>query len=301
MLAAMRTVEALPLFHLYGDPPDDQAFGFVHIETISSRSSVHAWIIHPHRHRNLFQILLVERGGGTLDLETDALAFEAPAVILLAPTVVHGFRFRPGVTEGYVVSFTEDVAGALGENEAQALVRLHALSASPLLALSKPEEVTQLGKLCRELLEESLLAREGAEVAARAYLALIGVEVVRLAASRARSGRVTLAPADPVVAELRRLIEGHFRVERQISFYAGWLAMTPDRLNDHVKRATGVTAGHLLRQRVLTEAKRQLVFTNNAIGEIAYDLAFADPSHFGRFFKKHTGKTPQAFRAVKRS
>ena len=46
---------ALPLFHLYGDPPDDQAFDFIHIETIASRSSVHDWTIRAHRHRNLFQ------------------------------------------------------------------------------------------------------------------------------------------------------------------------------------------------------------------------------------------------------
>ena len=72
--------------------------------------------------------------------------------------------------------------------------------------------------------------------------------------------------------------------------------MTPDRLNDHVKRATGVTAGHLIRQRVLTEAKRQLVFTGQAIHEIAYDLSFSDPSHFTRFFRKQTGMTPQSFR-----
>jgi len=72
--------------------------------------------------------------------------------------------------------------------------------------------------------------------------------------------------------------------------------MTPDRLNDIVKRATGVTAGHLIRQRVLTEAKRQLVFTSLAIHEIAYDLSFSDPSHFARFFRQQTGTTPQAFR-----
>jgi AraC family transcriptional activator of pobA len=73
--------------------------------------------------------------------------------------------------------------------------------------------------------------------------------------------------------------------------------MTPDRLNDHVKRAIGVTAGHLIRQRMLTEAKRQLVFTNQAITEISYDLGFSDPSHFARFFRKNTGMTPQGFRA----
>lgn len=290
------TRAALPLFHLYGDPPDDQAFDFVHAETISSRSSVHGWTISPHRHRNLFQILLAERGGGSLDLEADAIPFEAPAVILLAPTVAHGFRFRPRETEGFVVSFTEDVAGALGEDGTAALARLRTLASGPLLSFSRADDVVRLGRLCRELLDETSFAREGYEVAARSYLALIGIEVVRLAASRRRTGMVTLTAGDPTVELLRRLIEVHFQTERNIGFYAGKLAMTPDRLNDHVKRATGVTAGHLLRQRILTEAKRQLVFTRLTVGEIAYDLAFADPSHFGRFFKKQTGTTPQAFR-----
>jgi AraC family transcriptional activator of pobA len=292
----MARVVTLPLFHLYGDPPDDQAFDFVHAETISSRSSIHHWTISPHRHRNLFQILLAERGGGTLDLEADAIPFDAPAMIVLAPTVAHGFRFHPEVTEGFVVSFTEDVAGALGENGSAALARLRSIAANPLVSFKRTEDVRRLAHLCRELLDETSFAREGYEVAARSYLALIGIEVARLAASRNRSGSVTLTAADPTVEELRRLVEANFQTERNIGFYAGKLAMTPDRLNDHVKRATGVTAGHLLRQRILTEAKRQLVFTRLTVGEIAYDLAFADPSHFGRFFKKQTGTTPQAFR-----
>ena len=118
----------------------------------------------------------------------------------------------------------------------------------------------------------------------------------RLAAGRARVGTVTLAPTDLTVANLRKLVEENFQHERQLAFYADKLAMTVDRLNDHVKRATGVTAGHLIRQRVLTEAKRQLVFTAQPIHEIAYDLASSDPSHFARFFRKQTGTTPHEFR-----
>jgi len=292
----MATANALPLFHLYGDPPDDSAFDFIHIETIASRSLLHEWTIRAHRHRNLFQILLIERGGGEMNFEAATLPFSAPAAILVPATTAHGFRFKPRVTDGWVVSFTEDVADALGEQSGEALARLKALAADPLIPLASAAEANRLSALCRDLDEEASLAREGYRLAMRGLLALIAIEVVRLSVSRARTGAVTLAPADARVDQLRRLIDEHFRKERLISFYAEKLAMTADRLNDHVKRATGVTAGHLIRQRVLTEAKRQLVFTNQAIHEIAYDLAFSDPSHFTRFFRKQTGTTPQAFR-----
>jgi AraC family transcriptional activator of pobA len=292
----MSAVTSLPLFHLYGDPPDEQAFDFIHIETISSRSSIHDWTIRAHRHANLFQILLIERGGGEITYEAATTTFAAPAAILLPATVAHGFRFQPLVTEGWVVSFTEDVTHALGERSGQAMARLKALTAEPVVPVTNTTEMKRLSALCADLHEERFLAREGFRLASHGYLALIAIGVVRLAASRARSGSVTLRPADPTVEKLRGLLEEHFRKERLLVFYAQRLAMTPDRLNDHVKRATGVTAGHLIRQRVLTEAKRQLVFTNQPIHEIAYDLAFSDPSHFARFFRKQTGTTPQAFR-----
>jgi AraC family transcriptional activator of pobA len=290
------TATALPLFHLYGDPPDDAAFDFIHIETIASRSSAHDWTIRAHRHRNLSQILLIERGGGDMTFETATIRFAAPAAILVPATTAHGFRFTPEVTDGWVVTFTDDVADMLGEQSGEALKRLKAVASDPLVPLDDPAEAGRLSALCADLHEESALAREGHRLAMRALIALVAIEVVRLAASRARTGVVTLTRADAQVEALRQLIEQHYRKERLIRFYAEKLAMTPDRLNDHVKRATGVTAGHLIRQRVLTEAKRQLVFTAQAINEIAYDLAFSDPSHFTRFFRKQTGMTPQAFR-----
>ena len=292
----MATVTALPLFHLYGDPPDDQAFDFIHVETIASRSLVHDWLIRAHRHRNLFQILVIESGGGEMTFEAATLSFNAPAAILVPPTVAHGFRFRPSQTDGWVVSFTEDVAAALGERSGEALKRLKSLAADPVLPLDGVPEMNRLSALCADLHQESFLAREGFRLAMRGLLALIAIEVARLAASRARTGAVTLAAADSTVEALRRLVDEHFRKQRLISFYAEQLAMTPDRLNDHVKRVSGVTAGHLIRQRVLTEAKRQLVFTGQPIQEISHDLAFADPSHFARFFRKQTGMTPQEFR-----
>jgi AraC family transcriptional activator of pobA len=294
----MANVAALPLFHLYGDPPDDQAFDFIHIETIASRSSIHDWTIRAHRHRNLFQVLLIDRGGGDMTFEATTIPFEAPCAILVAPTVAHGLRFRPAVTDGWVMSFTEDAAQALGDRSGEALARLKSLATEPVVALGVGDHA-RLAKLAVELHEERFLARAGFRIAMRALLALIAVEVARIAANRVRADAVALEPTDTTVATLRTLVEENFQKERQLAFYAGKLAMTVDRLNDHVKRATGVTAGHLVRQRVLTEAKRQLVFTTQPIHEIAYDLAFSDPSHFARFFRKQTGTTPHEFRAAR--
>ena len=289
---------ALPLFHLYGDPPDDQAFDFIHIETIASRSSVHDWTIRAHRHRNLFQILVIERGGGEMTFEAATLPFAAPCAILVPATIAHGFRFQPAVTDGWVTSFTEDVAEAMGDRRGEALARLKALAADPVVPLGEPER-ERLSALAAELHEEGFLARAGFRIAMRGLLALMAVEVARLAAGRARAAELMLEPTGATVEALRKLVEEHFQKERQLAFYADKLAMTVDRLNDHVKRATGVTAGHLIRQRVLTEAKRQLVFTSQPIHEIAYDLAFSDPSHFARFFRKQTGTTPHEFRAAR--
>jgi AraC family transcriptional regulator, transcriptional activator of pobA len=287
---------ALPLFHLYGDPPDDQAFDFIHVETVTSRSSIHDWMIRAHRHRNLFQILLIEQGGGEMIFEAARLPFTAPSAILVPAAVAHGFRFEPSVTQGWVLTFTEDAAVALADRAGEALSRLRALASHPIVPITDDAERTRLSALCGELFEESGLAREGYRVAMRGLLSLIAVGVARLAASRARTGSVTLQPADATVARLRALVDDFFRTEHQLGFYAEKLGMTVDRLNDHVKRATGVTAGHLIRQRVLTEAKRQLVFTTQPIQDVAQELAFSDPSHFARFFRKHTGTTPHEFR-----
>jgi len=282
----------LPLFHLYGDPPDPRAFNFVHAETIPARCLLHHWSISLHRHANLLQILVIERGGGEIQYGATTAAFSAPAVIVVPPTVAHGFRFQSS-TRGWVVSFTEDVGRMFGDASGDAIACLKRPAMDPVVPVAESAGIARLSELCACLNEESLLSREGFRIAMNGYLALIAIEVRRLVTSRDQSAAHL---TDAVVEKLLNLIESNFRSQRLLNFYAAKLAITSDHLNKHVKRITGLTAGQMIRQRVLSEAKRLLAFSDQPINEIAYDLAYADPSHFVRCFRKDTGVTPRTFR-----
>ena len=91
-------------------------------------------------------------------------------------------------------------------------------------------------------------------------------------------------------------MEQHFHDERRIEFYAGELGVTPARLNAACKARLGITASRLLHDRIITEAKRWLIYTGMTVAEIGYALGFDDPAYFSRFFSKRTGVAPGRLR-----
>lgn len=92
------------------------------------------------------------------------------------------------------------------------------------------------------------------------------------------------------------LVDEHYRIAKKPSFYADKLCVTPNYLNKLCKQEKGSTAGQIVRQRILIEAKRLLQFSKFNIKEIAYELRFESASYFVTFFKKLEGVTPEEYR-----
>lgn len=93
-----------------------------------------------------------------------------------------------------------------------------------------------------------------------------------------------------------KLVSQHFLTVRKVSDYAELLYVSPDHLNRAIKSCSDRTAHEHIDEMILMEAKAYLVHSNMTVSEIAYKLEFADPSHFNRFFKKHSNQTPLEFR-----
>ncbi|WP_367153190.1 AraC family ligand binding domain-containing protein [Leisingera sp. F5] len=79
----MSIVENYNLFGEQGDLPD-----VVHCETIEARSLVHNWEFRPHRHARLHQVLLMDAGRGSVQIEDTAQALTGGDLVNLPPGVV---------------------------------------------------------------------------------------------------------------------------------------------------------------------------------------------------------------------
>lgn len=109
--------------------------------------------------------------------------------------------------------------------------------------------------------------------------------------------RQELAHADlDRIRELRILIDRKYKEEHEMSFYTSALGVSPRKLNEVSRRALGRTVLQLVQERLLTEAKYLLLASPLSVKEITYTLGFSDPAYFGRFFKKHMGLSPAAYK-----
>jgi len=103
-------------------------------------------------------------------------------------------------------------------------------------------------------------------------------------------------PQQILLLKFIQLVNSYYIEKRTIEDYAALLNVTPNHLSQSVKSASGKNALSYINERLLSEAKSLIQFTDFDIAEIAYQLNFSDPANFGKFFKKHTAHTPLEFR-----
>lgn len=95
-----------------------------------------------------------------------------------------------------------------------------------------------------------------------------------------------------LVMRFKQLIRTHCHEQHSVKWYADQLQQTSNYLNLMVKKVTGGTAGDLIADQLVMEAKRQLMHTKLSPKEVAFALGFYDHSYFSKFFKKQTGYSP---------
>lgn len=107
----------------------------------------------------------------------------------------------------------------------------------------------------------------------------------------AQFGLTQNIPINLFAFKYKELLEKNIRSSFRVSDYARMLGISRIALNKAVDDAFGVTAVHLLKQRLLQEIKNDLIYTTKTPKVIALELGFSAPNHLMRFFKQQTGQT----------
>jgi AraC-like DNA-binding protein len=255
----------------------------------------HRDIQFPHRH-DFYQIVLFTRGGGKHSIDFQQFEVVPHQVYYMAPGQIHTWEFDAGA-EGYLVNFNESFFTSICHNP-------NFVRDFPLFSHIGSTSVNTLDMSCcseveqtfAQMLEEFEKGGDFMMDILRGMLIIILVRLSRVAPDSFREG--TSKHNLVLMRQFEKLIEANFREKRLPREYAEMMFVTPNHLNALTNNVMGKSAGELIRERTLLEAKRLLANSDLMIGQIAETLHFEDNAYFTRFFKKYLGTTPEGFRAA---
>ena len=282
---------AVPSFFVYGEPDRPLDVGFIHVETVMARRSLHSGTVAAHKHENLSQITYWMRGRGRYFYEDRALDFFAPAISFMPAGVVHGFDVEPEESDAIVISIADDALLAI---QAQTILPL---DAPVMIAVACENPLWQgLDTVMRRIEAEYGQGRPGMD---RTLSALSGVVLTDMARLAHEAPALAAVPGGAALArEFRRQVDSHFRENWSIERYEKELGTTTHLLAKACRTAFGISPKEFIGERRMLEAKRLLLFTVRPVEGIAYELGLKDAAYFSRFFKDRVGAPPGLWRAA---
>ncbi len=246
---------------------------------------------------NYFTVYLIGSGTGVFWADTSRFAFESSSLLFFVP--YQHIRILPD--EPILGSIIQFHANFLCVETFHAEVGCSGVlfndpQGIPVVTLdeqAKTEVSATIDRLSREQSERRLAYLE---------LMLADLKVLLILATRLKTANPSIRsakegnPLHPVLLEFRELIETHYRTLHSPKEYAALLNITPKVLGNIVRENLGTTPTELIRGRILTHAKWQLLHTLTSVKEVARQVGFQDELYFSRLFKKATGYSPTFFR-----
>lgn len=243
-----------------------------------------------HRH-DFFFILALEKGKGVHEIDFKEYELRDNSIFFLRPGQVHQLVFNAGCV-GYLMEFNEEFYRPDSVHSNQ---RLRKASNKNFCVLEQ-ERFIKANSILAFILEEYLQKLEGYQDSIKAHLDILLIELNRQSQNIKTPIDYVNSYSQERLEEFLELLEKHVTEYKQVTFYTEQMNLSSYQLNEITKSTLGKTASEKINEHILLEAKRQLIATPNQIKDIAFDMGYEDISYFIRFFKKHTGQSPEAFR-----
>jgi AraC family transcriptional regulator, transcriptional activator of pobA len=249
------------------------------------------------RRSNCFTVIWVHEGDGTFWADLSPHCFKPRSLLFLAPYQL--LRLVPdSAVAGVVMQFhanffcIETHHQEVGCNG----VLFNDPFGVPVVRMDAAFErqVAELVDAMRRELEDVGLAHSEVLLS---YLKILLVRATRLRLEQQHAATWEPGPRVPAELEaLRQLLDARYRELHKPSQYAELLHLAPKTLTKLVKAHLHKTPTELIRERLVRQAKWELLHTTKPVKQVAFELGFEDVFYFSRLFKRATGCSPSFFR-----
>lgn len=236
---------------------------------------------YPHRD-DYFMIVVITGGSALVSVDFREMTLTAGDALILTPSLVHWPVSASDTIDGWLIGLAPE---HFTENESDEAT-IHLLNGTPIHLPNT--ETDQIDKLCGVLEYHS----DHYPIAGS-----LAQTIKRLVIFQANDGSQSGTSRHMAIASrLKKLVAERMKELKSPSGYAELMNISEVYLNEAVKATTGTSAGNFIRKLIITEAKRQLVYTSRPTQEVAYALGYDDYAYFSKLFKKESGISPNEYR-----
>lgn len=244
---------------------------------------------------NYFTIYWVQQGDGSFS--ADMQEYPLPENSLLFFNPYQSFQFFPQKSlAGFVIRFHSNFLCIETHHEEVGCngVLFNDIYGAPLVQLNE-ESSLEFFRLIDEMGNEIRNHALAHSEILLSYLKIFLVRATRLKIQQSLPDN-PVSPVPPALDELKQLIEKNFTETHSPAVYAEKLNVSPKVLARLTQKYWRKTLSEVIRERVLKQAKWELLHTLKPVKQIAGELGFQDSFYFSRLFKRSTGCSPLFFR-----
>jgi AraC-like DNA-binding protein len=168
----------------------------------------------------------------------------------------------------------------------------------PMFITLNDEESEEMNHLEKVFANELMLKDNFQGEMLRTLLKRVIIKTTRIAKLQSESYQQLPDEKMDVVRKFALVLEGNFRQEHEVKFYAAALNKSPKTLSNVFALLKQPAPSVLIHNRIILEAKRYLHYTEKSAKEISYELGFENPAHFSRFFKMYSGTNISDFKSL---
>lgn len=284
---------AIPTYRICTLPGNIHGNEQLLIDRLKNYISTHPDIKFPHRH-SFYHLVLFTDGSGRHTLDFKEHEVHAGLIYFMHPGQVHSWLFDHFV-DGYIVHFEADFFNDL-------LMSNRLLLQFPMFRHYSPEQVIPLNTntyhAARDIFEQLLKEINTAHCYSKGMVQVLLLQLFYQVA-RNTTGEKSIQKIRhnaEVVQQFIDLVEKFHTEWKYPKTFAKALHVSANYLNQMCNEVVGQSAGSIIRERRLLEAKRLLVNASLSVKEITALLHFKDNSYFCKFFKKYCYLSPEQFR-----